>query len=548
MTCERGASGRQPVRRSGLRNVITTQGPETERYLAMVGPRDRRATGPRDTSRRAFLRTALGLVGGALTVAGVVDIGLYGLQSNPNAWMSKYLTESTSADAGAQATLPDYQDVLEWLQSVSGKISGQSIDVSLEEEFAPYALRARGPDFLRYSHVAAGYNLLPYLTQLDDMQLAVSTQSPSYDVFTVDNQNTAAFDQAIIPPEELISRYPELTYPKYDIQDFSKAAWSFVGSYPPASASISSAAASGSPASAFSIFPFDSPVIVFFYRKDIYDKLGLQPPATWDEYYEQAPKLMGSGTPYATVTEGNAGVSIVYEYLNHLASFGGTLWNIDGNEITPDLESDQCLAALENFVRFEPFADPGSFAFTWTDQFSSLATGTSATALLWCGYYEWLNDPVRSPVAPGYFVPAINPAGPIGSFSTFGGSGMGVSRFSRHPEAAYVWIQWATCKGTQEQLLLDSYHVFPSRSSVLDAPPVLSAPGSDPAGYAAFSVAKKAFQTGVTALTPFPNWFSVLVPLSKHLNRAWKGEESPSEALGNAQAEIEQGFPALTFN
>lgn len=512
----------------------------------MVGPRDRGAGGPRDTSRRAFLRNALGLVGGALTVAGVVDLGLYGLQSNPNAWMSKYLTESTST-ATSSSPLPDYLDVLEWLQSVSGKVTGQSIAISLEEEFAPYALQARGPDFLRYSRVEAGYNLLPYLTQLDDMQLAVSTQSPSYDVFTVDNQNTAAFDQAIIPPEELMARYPELTYPKYDIQDFSEAAWSFVGSYPPASTSTNSSAASGSPASAFSLFPFDSPVIVFFYRKDIYDKLGLQPPATWDEYYAQAQELMGSGTPYGTVTEANAGVSVVYEYLNHLASFGGTLWNIDGNEITPNLDSDQCLAALENFVRFRPFADPGSYAFTWTDQFSSLATGTSATALLWSGYYDWLNDPVRSPVAPGQFFPALNPAGPKGSFSTFGGSGMGVSRFSRHPEAAYVWLQWATSKGTQEQLLLDSYHVFPSRSSVAEVPQVLSAVGSDPPGYAAFGVAKRAFETGVTALTPFPKWFSVLVPLSQHLNNAWRGEETPSQALSNAQKEIEQEFPALTF-
>ncbi len=510
----------------------------------MVGPRRRGAAGIRDASRRAFLRGAIGAVGGALTVAGAVDLGLNGVQSNPNAWMSRYLSEST----GSQATLPDYTDFLEWMRGVSGRISGQSVDVSLEEEFAPYALQARASDFVRYSGASAGYSLLPYLTQLDDMELAVSTQSPSYDVFTVDSQNTAAFNQATIPPAELISRYPELTYPGYDIQDFGTAAWSFVGSYPPAAAEVTSGAASGSPATAFNMFPFDSPVIVFFYRKDIYDRLGLQPPATWDEYYAQAQRLMGSGTPYATVSEANADVSILYEYLNHLASFGGALWNVDGNQITPNLESAECLAALENFVRFRPFADTGSFAFTWTDQFNSLATGASATALLWCGYYGWLNDPLRSPVAPGQFLPALNPAGPKGSFSTYGGSGMGVSRFSKHPEAAYVWIQWATCKGMQEQLLLDSYHVFPSRSSVPGVPQVQGAVASDAGAYAAFAVTRKAFETGVTALTPFPKWFSVLVPLSLHLNRAWKGEESPSEALASAQSEIEQGFPGLTFS
>ena len=513
------------------------------------GPREATGTGVTNQARRDFLRTALAAAGGALAAAGVADLWLNGWQTDPYAGFGRYVTQqSTTGATGTEGILPDYLDFLEWMQSVSDKIPARSIEVSLEEEFAPYAISSYGASFLRYSNVSAGYSELPYLTQLATMQLAVSTKSPSYDVFSIDNQNIASFSgSGIIPYSTLAETYPDLTYPQYDVQDFMGTVWDYVATYPPAFAV--SAAASSSTADnsgSMTLCPFDAPVILFFYRKDIYDKLGLSPPTTWDEYYEQVKELPGNGTPYASVSEANADVSIMYEYLNHLASFGGDLWTVDGDALTPNLESDECLAALENFVRFKPYADPGSSQFTWTDQFNSLATGAAATALLWNDYYGWLNTPSRSPFA-GQFTPALNPAGPRGPFSVYGGSGMAVSRYSTHPEAAYVWMQWATCKGLQEQILLDSYHIFPTRSSVLGVPQVQSETGGDPDAFAAFDVAKQAWKSGTTALTPFPKWLSVLVNLSLHLNNAWTGTESPSEALTNAQSYIEQNFPDLSF-
>jgi multiple sugar transport system substrate-binding protein len=209
------------------------------------------------------------------------------------------------------------------------------------------------------------------------------------------------------------------------------------------------------------------------------------------------------------------------------------------------MDSDKCVAALENYVRFAQYADPGSHSYSWTDQFTSLATGNSATALLWHDYYDWLNDPSRSPIAAGQFVPALNPAGPNGSFSTYGGSGLGVSRYSRNPQAAYVWEQWATCKGIQEMMALHSYHIFPTRTSVFSVPEIQNAAknGTLPA----LNVAKQAWATGTTALVPFPQWLQVLVPLSTHLNNAWTGVEKPRAALTNAKNQINQLFPTLTF-
>ncbi len=500
------------------------------------------ASGASGRSRRDFLRRALAVAGGALALVGAADLGIAGLQLDPNAQYRRYLTQTTTSTLTTEGLLPDYLDFLEWMKGISDKVPLKTSDLTLEQEFAPYALQARDPDFLRYSQINTGYSELPYLVQLEAVQLAVRTQSSSYDVYSIDNQNIASFESAIISPNELAKTYPDLTYPKYDVQDFMSTVWNYVATYPP---KTSAGGSGGNSTTAFTLFPLDAPLMVFFYRKDIYDKLGLSPPTTWDEYYQQVQKLPGNGTPYASVSMANADVSIIYEYLNHLASFGGSLWEISGNTLTPALDNDKCVAALENFVRFAKYADPGSHNFTWTDQFTSLATGASATALLWHDYYNWLNDPSRSPIAAGKFVPAMNPAGPAGAFSTYGGAGLGVSRYSKRPEAAYLWIQWATCKGLQEMTLIDKYHIFPTRTSVFDVPEIQTQVNSGT--LAALSVAKKAWASGTTALTPFPSWLQVLVPLATHINNAWTGLESPSQALSAAQSQIGQLFPNLTF-
>lgn len=484
---------------------------------------------------------ALGAAGGALALAGAADLGIKGLTSNPNAAIMKALSSATTSTSSTQQYLPDYLDFLEFLQSVSDQIpsSGKTVVTSLESEFAPYAVEALDPSFLQYGGIAAEYNPVPYLIQLQEIQLAVSTQSPSYDVFQIDNQNIASFENGIVSPGQLQSMYPELTYKNYNVNDFMDTVWNYVAAYPPITSGSNPARTN------FTLFPFDAPLMIFFYRKDIYDKLGFSPPTTWDEYYEQCQKLPGNGTPYASVNMANADISVVYEYMNHLASFGGTMWNVDGNSITPNFDSSECLEALENYVRFEQYADPGSHNYTWTDQFNSLAQGVSATALLWHDYYDWLNNPQRSPIAPGQFVPALNPAGPAGSFSTYGGSGLGVSAYSRRPQAAYLWIQWATCAGIQEQELIGEYHIFPTRTSVFNVPEIQSEIGSSE--LTAFDIAKQAWATGTTALTPFPQWLTILTNISAQLSTAWTGAVAPQQALNNIQSYVESTYPNLTF-
>jgi len=499
--------------------------------------------------RREFLKHGLTLASGALITAGLGGFLLDGMgKASPGAQASSAPTLTSSTLEGTSSSpsgplLPDYQDFLNWLKSASATLpQKKSLSISMESEFDPIALQLRGNDFLQYSGIDGLYNLQSYAQQLSTVILMSSTQSPSYDVFSIDGQNIGALKGAVVTPTELAERYPDLTYPALNLGEFSAFAWDNVATYPP-NPSLGGSSASSN----VSMLPLDMPLLVLYLRSDVYSKLGMSLPKTWDDYFEDVVAISKSGlTPFGVVNMASGTVSIVYEYMVHLASFGGSMWAIDGDTLTPTLNTDEAVAALENYVRFQPYSDPGSAAYTWDDVFSDLARGTAATGIEWHDYYTWMNDPSRSQVT-GKMTVAVNPSGPNGSFSTFGGSGVGVSAYSKNPEASWLWVQWATAKGTQETLLLDQYHIYPTRDSVLQVPEVSSQMAATPAPFAATDLAGEVWaSSGVTALVGFPKWFSVLTPLAAQLASAWRGKVTPGDALDAAQEAVE-AFGPLTF-
>src|SRR2546428_2712758 len=427
----------------------------------------------RNISRRDFVKQLLTLAGGGLVAAGV---GEYFLGNSPGGPPPGGPPTTTSITTPSESLPLDYRDFLSWLQSAASHNQQRSLNVSMEAEFTPIAIQRRSIDFLKYSQITDQYSLKPYALQLSDVSLMVKTQSPTYDVFSIDNQNLGVFKDAVISPITLAQEYPDLTYPKLDLEQFSRFVWDNVATYPP----DLSLGAGGSTASNVSLFPLDMPLMVLFLRKDIYSQLGMAIPKTWDEYFEDVVNLSQSPkTPFVTANMASPDISIVYEFANHLASFGAKLWAVDGNNLTPTINSDAVLAALENFVRFKPYSDPASPAYTRG------------------GVFTWL------------------------------------------------WLQWATAKGTQEALLLDQLHVYPTRQSVLELPETLSQLSGS--GYESPNLARSIWNSGgVTAVMGFPKWWQALDPLSFHLNKAWIGNETPKQALDATQQRV-LALGSLTF-
>jgi multiple sugar transport system substrate-binding protein len=487
--------------------------------------------------RRDFLRYGVAVAG-----AGLFSVGLAGLASTglfKGGASSTYTSQSTgssttSSSAQPLSALPDYQEFLSWLRSVSGPYSGKSLSISLEAEFGPYSTQLIDGDFGNASGIRDQYNILPYALQLQDVALMNNTKSGAYDVYSLDVENLGVFPTLSISPYELAAKYPDLTYPNIDFADFHRFSWDRIATYPPDLSNGNG----GNSASDVTVLPFDTPTLVLFYRTDIFEKLGLTPPATWDEHFANCQAIQKSGlTPFGSASMAGFDVSIIYEYQAHLASFGGSLFAVDGTTITPTVDTDTGLAALEDFIRFQPLSDPGSATYTWEGVFDSVAHELAGQALMFDGYATWINDSQRSFV-PGLVGYAQNPAGPDGRFHPYAGSGVGVSRYSKHPEMAWLWAQWATAKGTQEAKLLGQYHNYPTRTSVTQSPDVASALQSG--GFASVKLVSEIWQeNSLTTLLGFPRWLQASTILGDSLNTAWTGNASPKDALAGAQAKLE---------
>jgi multiple sugar transport system substrate-binding protein len=497
-------------------------------------------------NRRQFLSYGLGIAGAgiiSLGLAGLASPGLLGEGVGPPSSSTTSSTVSSSVSSTQYSSLPDYQEFLSWLRSVASPYSGNSLDISLEAEFGPYATQLIDSDFTGATRVNDQYDIKPYSLQLQDISIMAETKSSSYDIYGLDVQNLGVFTDLPISPYTLAERYPDLTYldPATDFPDFNRFAWDHIATYPP----DLSGGAGGSSSSDVGVLPFDTPTLVLFYRTDIYQKLGLTPPTTWDEHFANSQAIVKSGlTPFGSVSMAGANVSIVYEYQAHLSDFGGSLWEVQGDTIIPSLNTDVALAALEDFIRFESFSDPGSSNYTWDDVFTSMAQEYAPHGLLFDGYSNWINDPQRS-LVPGLIGYAKLPAGPKGALHPYAGSGIGVSQYSKNPAAAWLWVQWAVAKGTQEAKILGEYHNFPTRSSVVEAPEVADALQSAP--FAIASLMSEIWQdNAITTLIGFPSWFAAGNIISEALNTAWAGTVAPGTALSNAQAKLEQ-LGTLTF-
>jgi multiple sugar transport system substrate-binding protein len=305
-----------------------------------------------------------------------------------------------------------------------------------------------------------------------------------------------------------------------------------IGSYPPVLPDAPT------PSGQIFCFPFNTPLMIRFHRTDIYDTLKLPQPVTWDDYYDSVQVIGTSSNVYGCVSQASITTPIFHEFYNHLYSFGGRFWDINGSSITPTVSSDKNVQALENFARFFPYTIRSSVTNTWEDCVTAMAHGQAANAITFEDFAVLIDDPLRSLVV-GNMAYSVNPSGPNGSYSSYIGDGIGISKFSRNPQAAWLWLQWATATGTQMMLVADPLARYvPSRISASNSSFVqerLGKPAYDPV-----RISKDILSSGKIAFTvPFKGSSNAADVIAKSIFDTYTGVSSAKRALDSAQTQLE---------
>lgn len=417
-------------------------------YLASITDRFVR----RQMDRRDFLRAAgqLGLGAGALSL---------GMGGRPFGGI---------LSAQAQEALQPSPDVIAWLKDVGKPFAGTTLKLATESTPPSNAINSQ---LKRYFEEATGIKVeievLPLEQVLQKLTLDVASSLGTYDLYYIDQSWAASFSQDVFDPREQISAKADLAMPNYNIDDFLPALVDGIAKYEDRWVGV----------------PYDIPIFIMIYRKDIYEKLGLKAPATLEELYTNSKAITDEMGPtvYGTSGQMKSGhYSLECDWTAWLWGHGGSVFGPDGKFTGND---EKGLAAMEYWSKLKATMPPGVDGWTWDGQGQSVAQGVAASMLSWGEFFPYFDDPTQTKVS-GLCEVAVPPQpialrtvketgfGEIPGVGHQGGSSLAVSRYSKSPDAAWVFMQWATCADTQALITALGGGTGPTRASVYDDPRV----------------------------------------------------------------------------
>lgn len=322
------------------------------------------------------------------------------------------------------------------------------------------------PWFPAYQKAAAAYEkekgvkitfrAFPYGGMRTQMTNAIQSGNTVFDVFQLDEPWTGQFyDNGWVKPlDEILPGYkidPNIvTYDGLPFWDKAKRGTS--------------------PGGKVMGLPLNGNTDLFVYRKDLYEKLGLAVPKTWDDAIENGKKaLKANAVRYGYVTRGqptSGGQSVSYEFMHVLYSYGGAWFTGEGSRLTPAINSDSAKAAAETFRRLLELGPPRSQTVGQADCIALMQSGQGLQAHFVAAGMPQLEDSSRSSVVGkcGY---SVVPAGSLGRPTPTSGTWSLCVPAAQAPErqqAAAEFIVWML--GRPQQQVFAEAGGIPTRNDI----------------------------------------------------------------------------------
>jgi multiple sugar transport system substrate-binding protein len=285
--------------------------------------------------------------------------------------------------------------------------------------------------------------------------------------------------------------------------------------------------------------PFDGDTHVLYYNRAVFDRYGLAPPNTWDEYDLAARTITerSNRTVYGAVVEGQQVPMILgCSFINRLAGYGGTLVGPDG---APQLNSDEARAALQHLVDVSPYALPTPLQIGFDQANSAFLAGQAAMLDTWTDLGLKAQDPKSSKIVDQWGVVPL----PVGGRNTEhrtaldAGFGLGVSSAAKDPAKAAAFVAWAT-DATRNLLLASTAGsgIDPTRRGTLDSPAYAKAAGP------ATEVIRGALSGHPLVWPKDAQAPKLLQDLVDQLALAIQGTQTVTQSLANAQSGWERAI------
>jgi multiple sugar transport system substrate-binding protein len=403
--------------------------------------------------------------------------------------------------AGLSGMTPQQQ----FLREVGGRFRGTRIKIVSEDTAPGLVIRKMMTDeFTPLTGIEVDWHIVPLdqvlARTLHDTLAGARGGKGHYDIYYWDQAWLGRFVNDSMHIDELRAQ-KDLAYPDYDFHDFMPQLVDKIASYGGKQVGV----------------PFDIPIFIMMYRKDIFDELKLAVPRTMTEYRNAVKAIHEAKSRqgiFGTVGQWKAGhYSLHCDASTWLWSHGGHHFN---NDDKPDYLTDANVQGLEYMMELGQYMDPAVTGWDWGRQGQAFARGEAGVVISWNEFFAGFDDPHTSRVV-GLVEPADCPKEAAllsradcgyeetPGISCQGGSCLALSKYSPHAEAAWIFMQWATSAEVTARANTHGSNT-PIRKSNYTDRRVMEKNRPGPGTTRHFAVTKRAIETRMGTSPHLPAW------------------------------------------
>ncbi|NYE05739.1 multiple sugar transport system substrate-binding protein [Bacillus niacini] len=400
----------------------------------------------------------------------------------------------------------------------SNKLEGTTLNVLIKTGYESEAITAYEEDFEEETGIELEIEVVDEPTLRKKFVLDSTSKTGAYDVVATQFWYMPEYIQGqfLEPLDTFIKDKPSEWLAADDISDGLK------GTFKDADGKLYS-------------LPVSASSGVLMYRKDLFEKYGIDVPKTTEDVLEAA-KTLKEKLPTDTVpfvgrgesSSGSFGSSAGWAW-----AYGASVLDKEGNVTVTSPEMKQAISDWVTLMK--DYGPTDASAMGWDTMSEMFRQGKAAMNFDMSGFPSVYTDPSVSSVADNVGVAIIS--GPANETAQWVyAEGLGISKYSKNKDAAWQFLQWRTSLDVAKQEAADGLRIdFPLDSiyetdEFKDATESLDFAGELPKIMSSFN---SAYWPNVVEFDKLGQEFQ------KEISLAIEGKQDVDKALSNAQANVE---------
>ena len=274
--------------------------------------------------------------------------------------------------------------------------------------------------------------------------------------------------------------------------------------------------------------PFRSDVGMLYYRTDLMDALGVEPPETFEELINISKQAQEeTDVSWGYVWQGLQYEGLITNFVEIVEGYGG-FW-IDADTLEVGLDRPEAIEAVE-FMRGviqQEVTPEGVTNYLEEDSLRVFENGNAVFLRNWPYAWAELNKEDSAVNGEVALKPMVH-APDAEAAACLGGWGFGIADTTEYPEAAWKVVEYFTSRQAQKKFILE-YAYVPSRTDLFEDPEVL-------AKFPHYSELQQVAQFAVPR-PPVGQYAQLSDILQRYLSSAITDQISPEAAMEAAAGE-----------